>query len=271
MGTNPNSGKNPNYTPETQRPGLLCDVRRVTCPIVPGFSAADTGRALRALDKLGRHDTGVWALTGGLAFEIQGMRLGLEASMRTLNDLDFVAGSFSSVPETLARDFLFRHIHPLAPPGKTMAQLVDPENALRIDVFRACGETMNRTVSVGLPCGPMRVVSIEDLIARAARLLLDLDQGLPVAAKHAGQYARFVDLADPEKMEAAWQDHKKPEHPAIFQEAKAKLDALIPSARALLIDPEYSRDTRAQCPLCVPTSAFPLADARVVLSLLGYC
>jgi hypothetical protein len=72
------------------------------------------------------------------------------------------------IPETLRSDFLFRHIHPFDPPGKIMLQLIDPDTALRIDVFRACGQTMSRGAHVD----------------------------------------RFVELVEPAVLETAWQDHQ---------------------------------------------------------------
>jgi len=90
-------------------------------PRLPFLSAADAERASRSLRKLARHGTGCWALTGGLAFEMHAIRLGMGSGERALNDLDFVAASFGSIPQTLAGDFLFRHIHPHVLPGKNYA------------------------------------------------------------------------------------------------------------------------------------------------------
>jgi hypothetical protein len=212
-----------------------------------------------AFNKLARHDIRRWALTGGFAFEIHALRLGLNAPARPWNDLDFVVPGFNCIPETLADDFLFRHVRPFDPPGKTLLQFIDPDSCLRIDVFRACGETMRRAAGV---------VSLEDLVARAARLLLDLAEGIPVASKHACDYLRFVDLVN---AETAWQDHRKPPHAATFREADRAIRDLIRAHPNLLITPEYSKNPDEICPRCRPTSAFQLADPNVVLALLGYC
>lgn len=210
-------------------------------------------------NKLARHDIRQWALTGGFAFEIHAVRQGIEPSVRPLNDIDFVVDSFDCIPETLANDFLFRHVHPFDPPGKTLVQLVDSEAALRVDVFRACGQTMRRADGV---------VSLEDLVARTARLLLDLAGSAPVASKHARDYVRFADLVH---AETAWQDHRKHTHPTTFREADRSIRDLIRTRGHLLISPEYSKNTEEICPRCVPTAAFRLAEPNVVLSLLGYC
>src|ERR1051326_3381878 len=106
------------------------------------LSRADADRAIHTLAKLARHDISRWALTGGMATEIHRLRSGCEPATRVLNDIDFIAGSFDCIPESLADDFLFRHIHPADPPNKTMLQAIDPDSALRVDIFRACGGTM---------------------------------------------------------------------------------------------------------------------------------
>jgi hypothetical protein len=120
-----------------------------------------------------------------------------------LNDIDFVAPAFECIPGTLARDFLFRHVHPFDPPGKTMMQLVDADTSLRVDVFRAVGGIMSRAISLDVPSGPVRVISVEDVLAHEARLLLNLDASVPVPAKHADDYQRLVGLVKLSDMETA--------------------------------------------------------------------
>jgi hypothetical protein len=191
--------------------------------------------------------------------------------MRPLNDIDFVASTFGCIPETLARDFLFRHVHPFDPPGKTMMQLVDADTSLRIDLFRADGGIMSRAIPVDAPSGRPRVVSVEDALAHEARLLLDLDAGVPVPAKHADDYLRLAEFVKSSNIETAWQDHRKPTHPVTFRETSTLLKRLIATRRDLLISPEYSQDTVEICPRCVRTFPFHLADPNIVLSLLGYC
>ena len=234
------------------------------------LSTADADRALRSLARLIRHDTRHWALTGGFAIEIHHMLRGHQPSLRPLNDIDFIADSFDCIPVMLANDFLFRHIHPLDPPGRTMLQAIDPESALRIDVFRACGATMSRTSRIDFPPNSIRLISLEDLVARAARLALDLVEGVPTPAKHAKDYLRLANLLNPAEVEEAWHDQQKPQHPATFEEADKLLRELIPASHKLLITADYSKDVETVCPRCAPSAALPLADASVVLSLLGY-
>jgi hypothetical protein len=235
------------------------------------LSIADSTRAFNTLRKLALHEVSRWVLVGGLAVEFHCLRVGHSHPIRPLNDIDFVAPTFEGIPETLARDFLFRHVHPFDPPGKTMMQLVDADTLLRVDVFRADGAIMSRAISVRVPSGPLRVISAEDALAHEASLLLSLDAGVTVAAKHAGDYQRLAELVKPFDMETAWQDHRKPTHPTTFGETNTLLKELIATRRNLLITLEYSKDTAEICPRCVRTLPFQLAGPNVVLSLLGYC
>jgi hypothetical protein len=235
------------------------------------LSIGDSTRAFDTLRKLALHGASQWVLVGGLAVEFHCLRVGHSHAIRHLNDIDFVAPAFECIPETLARDFLFRHIHPFDPPGKTMMQLIDAETSLRVDVFRANGGIMSRAISVDLPSGPLRVISVEDVVAREARLLLDLDANVPVAEKHADDYLRLAELAKSSHVETAWQDHRKPTHPMTFGETNTLVKRLITTRRDLLITPDYSKDAAEICRRCVPTPPFHLADPEVVLALLGYC
>ena len=88
------------------------------------------------------------------------LRTGQLASSLRSGDIDFVAETFDRVPESLADDFMFRHIHPFDPPGKTILQAVDVEIAVRIDVFRAYGSILNRSSDLILPTVIVRLISL---------------------------------------------------------------------------------------------------------------
>ena len=235
------------------------------------LSIGDFERALNTLRKLAPHDVSRWALVGGLAVEFHCLRAGQCHAVRHLNDIDFVTPAFECIPESLARDFLFRHVHPFDPPNKTTMQLVDADTSLRVDLFQAGGGVMSRAISVDVPSGPLQVISVEDVVARGARLLLDLAASLPVPAKHADDYLRLAELVQSSNMETAWRDHRKPTHPMTFGETNTLVKRLIATHRNLLINPDYSKDAAEICHRCVPTPPFQLADSNVVLSLLGYC
>ena len=235
------------------------------------LSITDSSRADAVLRRLVQHNIEGWALTGGLALGLHSIVTGMEPNRRPLNDLDFVAERFEEIPETLGRDFLFRHVHPGQQPGGTMMLLVDVDARLRIDVFRAVGGTFKRASRIKLPVGEFTVVALEDLIARTARLSLDLANGVPVPAKHAADFLLLSTMLGPRDAQSAWCDHRKPDQPESFAEVRKLLTELIPNQRDLLVTPEYSKDVHARCERCMPTAAFPLADPRAILSVLGYC
>jgi hypothetical protein len=235
------------------------------------LSTPDAARAQRTIAKLLRRGVEPLMLTGGLAIEIHRIREGFPTEMRPLNDIDFLADSFEAIPGTLSADFLFRHVHPHDPPGKTLLQCVDAETAVRVDVFRSYGGVMARAFSIEIAGSNMRMISVEDLAARMARLCMDLARGTPVPAKHARDFLRLLPLVDIGRLDAAWHEHRKPAHPASFAEVSNLLTELIATRNELLIVPEYSRNTSETCTRCEATSAFPLADANRILCLLGYC
>jgi hypothetical protein len=210
-------------------------------------------------------------LTGGFAVELHCLRSGLVSHPRPLNDIDFLADSFDEMPVGLSARMVFRHVHPKAHPGRTLLQCVDTDTAIRADVFRACGSTMSRAIPIEVGGVKLRVISLEDLAARTARLCMDLAENTPIPAKHARDFLRLLPLVAPEAVESAWQEHRKAKHPKSFKAAADLLTDLIAIRPELQIIPQYSRDTKVCCPRCDGTASFPLADAKHILSLLGYC
>jgi hypothetical protein len=235
------------------------------------MSSEDSVRATDALQRLRRHETKQWVITGGFATEIHSILHGLEPSIRSLNDIDFVVSTFEYLPASLSRDFLCRHIHPFDPPGKTLAQFVDAETKIRIDVFRANGSTVRRAQTVELSLGTVLVISVEDLIARLVRLVLQLAEGILVAPKYAHDLIRMLKLLNPDAAEPAWLDHRRPQHPAVFREACGIALELIETRPHLLVVPEYSKNTAEPCPRCVSSDRFRVLDPALMLSTMGYC
>jgi hypothetical protein len=235
------------------------------------LSPLDAQRAHRTLEKLRLHSIAPLTLTGGMAIELHRLRFGPAKEIRRLNDFDFLADSFDEIPKTLSKDFLFRHVHPHDPSGKTLIQCVDPETAIRVDVFHAETGTMARAISFDLCDSTMRIVSVEDLIARAACLCMNLVANLAVPAKHARDFLRLLPLADLQAMEPIWREHQKPNHPESLLAAANLLTDLIATRKDLQIVPIYSKDVYESCLRCAETEGFPLAGASRVLSILGYC
>jgi hypothetical protein len=233
------------------------------------LSSNDQDRAQRVIQKLARHDPRSWVLTGGLAVEIHHVRRGAEPVRRPLNDIDFLAPSFDCLPEDLHKTFLFRHVHPFDPPGKTMLQAIDVDEAVRIDVFNDGGVASGRADTLSLSGWETQIVSVEDLLARMARMTLNLAHGETVPPKHARDFFRLSKLADLERMEKVWPYHRRENHPASFREAHDLLRGLIPYRQKLLITPAYSTAFEI-CERCIPTPYFQLADPKRLFSILGY-
>jgi hypothetical protein len=234
------------------------------------LSGPDAQRAGRTLTRLRRHSIEEIVLTGGLAIELH-LANAARAQHRPFNDIDFLAATFDAIPTALSQDLIFRHVHPDADPGKTLLQAVDPQTAVRVDIFRACGNTLARALPVQIAGATLRIASIEDVAARAARLSMDLASSIAIPAKHARDLLRLLPLIDSAAVEPAWRDHRKSAHPETFAEAARLLAHIIPARPNLLIEPAYSRDPNQPCSRCQATPAFPLAEGARILALLGYC
>jgi hypothetical protein len=82
---------------------------------------------------------------------------------------------------------------------------------------------------------PVRLIALEDLVARSAKLALDLAGGVPTPSKYVR--GRLAELVEPNDGELAWQDQRKPNQPRTFCEANSLLQTLIPARQDLLIIP----------------------------------
>jgi len=228
------------------------------------LSARDAARASLSMEKLSAYGF-EGALTGSLAAEAHLLSRGLKREQRPLNDLDLVVESFATIPSSLAGGFLVHHVHPHAPEGKTLLQLIDPEQALRIDLFRQFGATLTRAERLR----GLTVISLEDLIARTMSLVLGhLRRGASIDRKHAHLFRRSVGLGDPAKMDAAWRDHGCSEAATFHQAAQLTLE-LLARHPELVICGQYSAEVTV-CPRCQDDGLFRRARPEVIVKLLGY-
>lgn len=234
------------------------------------LNAADAACARDVLRKLQKHDVSRWALTGGFAIELQILRSGRRVRLRPLHDLDFLVSSFDCIPETLSRNFLFRHVHPYDPPAKTLLQAVDPELGIRVDVFRAYGLEMNRLLAIEVDGFSLKLASLQDLAARHARLCWDLIDGKQVHPKYVQDFLRLIDVAFVEDIEDVWREHRKPYYPENFSEAVSALRQVIASRSDLMVAWDYSTNVHEVCLRCRETKSFPLAHGTQIYSILGY-
>jgi hypothetical protein len=209
------------------------------------------------------------ALTGGLAIDAHLAFQGRPTGRRPLNDLDFVVERFDAIPPSLGGRFLVNHIHPHAPAGKMLVQFVDREHALRVDLFRAFGETLSRAVTLDSQAGPLDLVSLEDLVARTTAYVGRLRGGRPVEAKHARAFARLQGLGDPQRLEDAWRDHRQ-DVPGCFADAARECARMLAAHPDLVVE-DGPYDRIRSCDRCQEHGGFHLAPADDIVAILGYC
>ncbi len=238
---------------------------------IPAYAPADVSRLAGTFRLLAIHDISRWALTGGTAIELHLQQIGAARCLRPLLDIDFLAEDFSSLPESLGEGLLLRHVHPHDPPGKTMLQAVAAETSVRIDVFRAYGNEMDRAQRMRIFDVDVQLVAIEDLVARHARLCCALLCGERLAPKFARDFLRLAAVIKPDRVEPVWREHRKFDDPTTFVNTLALVREALATRTDLLVQPVYSTDVNEACNRCEGTAAFALADPSQVLALLGYC
>ena len=233
------------------------------------LSTSDARRVSLLLEKLSGCGFREGALTGSLATAAHLLSQGRNTERRSLNDLDFVVGSFASIPGSLAEGFLVHHIHPHAPEGKLLLQLIDRDQALRIDLFRQFGATLTRTERIKGPTGPLTVISLEDLVARMTALVVGcLRRGKPIDPKHARAFRQLAGLGEPGRIDAAWRDHRQSELES-FHQAAQLAHLLLDHHQELVIPERYSAEVSV-CPQCQDDGPFRRSCPDIIVQILGY-
>jgi len=187
---------------------------------------------------------------------------------RPFNDIDLVVSGFDTLPSTLASAFLISHAHPDRPAGKMAIQLVEPEQRVRIDVFSACGVTLERIRPAMIGDLP---VAVEDLACHIASEMMCFRRGDPVPPKCADDHARARQIVDKNFVEKAWQDQRREIDPPTYAEASVQIDEALKRRRGSLVKSVYSTNTETVCPPCHDSDPFRVTAPKVILSILGYC
>ncbi|WP_026616824.1 hypothetical protein [Ensifer aridi] len=182
---------------------------------------------------------------------------------------DLVVSGFNALPSALGSRFLISHVHPKRPTGKLAIQLVEPEQRVRIDVFSACGTTMERIAPAMIGDLPIKVVAVEDLACRIASEMMCFTRGDSVPPKCADDHARARQIVDMNLVEKAWQDQRREIDPPSYAEASVQIDEALKRSSGSLVKSAYSTDTETVCPHCHDSDRFRVTE--VILSILGYC
>jgi len=181
-----------------------------------------------------------------------------------------VIEGFVEIPAALADVFLLNHIHPHALEGKMLLQLIDPQRALRIDVFRAFGATLSRARLLDEQTRPLPVVAVEDLVARTtAHVCGRLRRGRQIDLKHVRAFTRLGGLGRSQQLDAAWQDHRQ-DVPGSLVEAMQEAHQLLAQHPELLVSEKYSTVVTA-CDRCQAYGPFQVAPPETIVDILGYC
>ena len=207
------------------------------------------------------------ALTGGVAICAQLRAHRRPVDRRQLNDLDFVVESFASIPESLTESFLQHHVHPDASDGRMLLQLIDEVRGIRIDLFRELGRTLSRSRPLdGDTGGMLRVLSVEDLVARTTALVCGrLRRGLTIDRKHTTALSRLRGLGQHAERARAWADHRQ-QVPGTFDEASREAARLLAAHPELVVVEEYA-GTAVPCERCREHGAFRPAPAVGIYSV----
>ena len=232
------------------------------------LAPADAGRLAATLAKLRSAGLTGAAVTGGIAIASKLARTAAHPGLRRLNDLDLVVADAGAIPASLATAFLLSHVHLDALPGRMLVQVIDPNTALRVDIFREFVGQLTRSTPVLFRGHDAIVVASGDLVARLTALLLDLEYGEPVQAKHARDLSVLMEHADAMAARAAWPNHRRARHPASFDEAHCKVAELIRSRADLLVEPCYS--AALPCPKCRDFGVLRVAPPEAIVNVLGY-
>jgi hypothetical protein len=230
------------------------------------FEAEEAARLGRAFRRLLVHNPEGVALTGSLAMAAH---LG-QIPGRTIGDIDLVVAYVDGLPRSIADEFICPHVHPAAAAGRLVLQLVNSDDAVRIDVFLASGNALSRAQVHAFGHQSIPVLAMEDIAARTTVLLLKLGRGGTIAAKHAEDFILLATSVRPNLADIAWQDYRTPSDPEKFEEAARLAQRYIAERPHLLVAPSFAKDPAVRCEACGPLAHFKPARREQVLAVLGY-
>ncbi|RKD52211.1 hypothetical protein BJ928_116111 [Rhizobium sp. WW_1] len=234
----------------------------------PFLEMADAERVDKALAKLNASGLD-YAVTGGMALEAA---LAPEfGRQRAFNDIDVVTAGFHALPSALASMFMISHAHPHRPTGKLVIQLVEPELRVRIDVFSACGDTLERVRPALIGDLPVKIVALEDMASRIASEMMCFCRGDTVSPKCADDHARATQVVDINLVETAWRDQRRKIDPPKYAEATVQIAEALERRPGRFAKQTYSTNMDIICQHCRNTAHFTVASPGLILPILGHC
>lgn len=238
-----------------------------SAPIGRHLALTDLIKVRRIFEKFRQLEFTDFAVTGSVA--LNALLDDDQGASRRLNDLDLVVPCFNELPKRLGDHFLVNHAHRHRPQGKLALQLACPETAIRIDIFTTCEGVFERVRPAAILRLPACVVSLEDLTARIVSELMVLVRGGTVDRKVARAYQRVAPLIGLPGYASAWGDQRKAGDPNDFVAACEEVGRVLLVADNRLVEPTYAADW-LECPHCVDTRPFTLADPERIRALIGY-
>lgn len=235
------------------------------------LTAKAAAKCHRSLSKLSRHFENPIVVTGSLAAAWHLLRKEKLRKKSAINDIDTVVEDLGCIRPSLSEDFLINHFHPSREKGRILLQLVDAENALRIDVFTPSSETLfKRLIDFKIGVAVCQAVSLEDILVKLLSIIYPVAKGSHVESKYVKKFYLLLDSANLEAAKLIWQDYRKINQPIDFSEAVGIIEKTIAANPHLLKTEEFRRDLDFECQWCVKSETFPLSPRPKIYEILGY-
>jgi len=212
-------------------------------------------------------------IVGSIALRYHLNRHGCAPLHRPLHDLDLAVSDVESLPPVEGEALLVSHYHPdsaTSGTGRLLLQLVDPETALRIDIFHALPGAFHRASPLG-HCSPhIFVACIEDVLVRSILVLGAQIESGSVEFKHVETIQRLSDIVKMEKADQLWATIDQGVWPGSIREAIEHAGSVLQDHPSLYGVLQYGRLDDPPCDQCLWTDRYPLAEKHRIFEILGY-
>ena len=157
---------------------------------------------------------------------------------------------------------------PMQIEGKTLLHLIDEATAVRVDLFRTFGNTLTRASALDDETGALRVLSVEDLVARTTALVAARSSGASKSTRSTPRRST-VCLQSPTRAACrAWNDNRQAVPATLVDATRAPIQ-LLDAHPELVVVQQYSA-VFMPCERC-RTRTLPARSADRIVHALGYC